>query len=171
MNSRSHRALLRNVTHLVTGVALVGFCGMLLSTWAQILFRKLAISVDWTEELARILFITSVFLGIAIGVAEKRHIVVDFLLNRLPPRLRALVGMLFNAVILVFLIFLLRGAAAMVSVTWESYMIAISWLRTGYLYFIECVAIVLTILYVLYGFVESFKAFLSGAGDMEKDGE
>ena len=70
VTSRSPRAILRNVTRLVTGVALVGFCGMLLSTWAQILFRKLAISVDWTEELARILFITSVFLGIAIGVAE-----------------------------------------------------------------------------------------------------
>lgn len=168
MTSRSPRAILRNVTRLVTGVALVGFCGMLLSTWAQILFRKLAISVDWTEELARILFITSVFLGIAIGVAEKRHIVVDFLLNRLPPRLRALVGMLFHAVILVFLIFLLRGAWAMVAVTWESYMIAISWLRTGYLYLIECIAVALTIVYVLYWFAESLRALFSGSDDTKE---
>ena len=168
MNSRSPREMLRSVTYLVTGVALVGFCGMLLSTWAQILFRKLAISVDWTEELARILFITSVFLGIAIGVAEKRHIVVDFLLNRLPPRLRALVGAMFHAVILVFLIFLLRGAAAMVSVTWESYMIAISWLRTGYLYLIECIAIVLTMIYVLYWLGESIRALFSGSDDAKE---
>ncbi len=162
--------MLRSVNHLVTGVSLVGFCGMLLSTWAQILFRKLAISVDWTEELARILFITSVFLGIAIGVAEKRHIVVDFLFNRLPTRPRAIVRILFDVVILVFLVFLLRGAAAMVSVTWESYMIAISWLRTGYLYLIECVAIALTILYVLIGFGESLKTLFSETDGTKETG-
>ncbi len=147
---------------LVTVLALVGFCGMLLSTWAQIFFRKMAISVDWTEELARILFIVSVFLGIALAVAEKRHIVVDFLFNRLPPRLRIVVKMFFDVVIVLFLLFLLRGAAAMVVVTWESYMIAISWLRTGYLYLVECVAVALTLVYVLGGLGEGFRALRAG---------
>ena len=164
LKSRNHKMIkeiFRNLNRFIVGLALIGFSGMLISTWAQVLFRKLAISVDWTEELARILFVLSVFLGIAIAVAEKRHIIVDFIFNKLPMRGRALVGIIFDLIILVFLIFLLRGAAIMVSVTWESFMIAISWLRTGYLYLVECIAIVLTMVYILVDFGENWGVLLS----------
>ena len=148
MDQQASPKWLRAVSLIATTVGLVGFIGMLFATWAQVLFRKIAVSVDWTEELARVLFITSVFLGIAIAIYERKHIVVDFLFNRLPPRLRALVGVFFNLVILCFLAAFLRGAMRMTEVTWESYMIAMSWMRTGYLYLGECVAIALMMVFV-----------------------
>ena len=146
------------LNRFILAVALTGFIGMLLTTGAQVLFRKLAISVDWTEEAARVLFITSVFLGIAVAILERRHIVVDFLFNKLPPRGRAFVRLVFDLAILVLLISLLRGAAIMVEVTWDSFMIAMNWMRTGYLYLGECVALVMMMLYVTLQIVENARA-------------
>lgn len=158
MDDRREGPLLHVLNRIVVAVALVCFIGMLLATWAQVLFRKLAISIDWTEEAARVLFITSVFLGIAIAVHERRHIVVDFLFNKLSPRSRTILRIMFNLVILALLASLFRGAATMAVVTWESFMIAMNWLRTGYLYIGECIAIVLMMLYVALDLARHAKA-------------
>lgn len=148
MSQRRAAGWLTYLSRGATVVGLLGFIGMLFTTWAQVLFRKISVSVDWTEELARVLFITSVFIGMAIAIYERKHIVVDFLFNRLPGRLRAAVAVFFDLVILAFLLLLLRGAARMTEVTWESYMIAMSWMRTGYLYLGECAAIVLMMIFI-----------------------
>jgi TRAP-type C4-dicarboxylate transport system permease small subunit len=134
---------------VVAAVALVSFVGMLISTWSQVLFRHLELSVDWAEELARMLLLVSVFFGIAIAIREKKHIVIDFLINRLPGRGAIVLRLVFDALILIFLAFLLRGAVTMVEVTWESYMISLNWMRTGQIYLAECVAIAVMMVYVL----------------------
>lgn len=131
-------------------IAVTAFIGMMLATAGQVIFRYvLEISVGWTEELARVLFITAMFLGIAIATRQHQHIVVDFLFKRLGDRARRVVATVFDFIILVILISMLRGAITMVDLTWESYMIAMPWMRTGYLFLIECAAIGLVILYVI----------------------
>ncbi len=147
---------MRHLDRAVTALAVAGFIVMLLVTGAQVAFRKLSISVDWTEEAARALFILTMFFGIAIAIRERQHIVVDFLFNRLSPRAQALGRIVFNILILLLLISLLRGAAAMAVVTWESFMIAMSWLRTGHLFLGECLAIALMMLYVARDTVRHF---------------
>lgn len=133
----------------LVAVAVAAFIGMMLATGAQVIFRYvLEISVGWTEELARVLFTTAIFLGIAIATRERQHIVVDFLFKRLGPRSRRAVGFIFDFIILAILMSMLRGAITMVDLTWESYMIAMPWMRTGYLFLVECVAIGLVMFYV-----------------------
>jgi TRAP-type C4-dicarboxylate transport system permease small subunit len=133
----------------LVAVAVAAFIGMMLATGAQVIFRYvLEISVGWTEELARVLFTTAIFLGIAIATRERQHIVVDFLLKRLGPRSRRVVGFLFDFIIIAILMSMLRGAITMVDLTWESYMIAMPWMRTGYLFLVECLAIGLVMFYV-----------------------
>lgn len=130
-------------------VTMVGFIGMLLSTGGQVLFRYvLQISVPWTEELARILFIITMFLGISIAIREEEHIVVDFIFKKMSPRLQAAGQIIYNITILIFLCFLARGTMAMVRMTWGSYMIALDSIRTGYLYLGEFIAILFMMLYV-----------------------
>ena len=153
----------------VVAIAVVSFIGMLLSTWGQVLFRKLEITVDWTEESARVFFLLSMFLGIAIAIRERKHIVVNFLFNKLPPRAQIFVRLFFNLIILVFLIFLFRGAALLVGVTWESYMISLDWLRTGYLYAGECVAIVLMFLYLAMDSLKDLTGLKSQSSQSEDD--
>lgn len=143
---------------------LVGFSGMLLATGGQVLFRyALRISVPWTEELARILFIQTMFFGIAICIREKEHIVVEFLFNKMPPRLQTIGHIAYNTAILIFLCFLARGTLAMSKMTWGSYMIALDWIRTGYLYFGEFIAIILMMLYTIILIYEQILTFRKGA--------
>jgi TRAP-type C4-dicarboxylate transport system permease small subunit len=144
-------------------VTLVGFIGMLLSTGGQVLFRyALRISVPWTEELARILFILTMFLGIAIAIHEREHIVVDFLFKKLPIRFQAVGLIVFNIAIFIFLCFLARGTIAMTRMTWDSYMIALDWIRTGWLYLGEFIAILFMMFYVLLSIAESATTLRTG---------
>jgi TRAP-type C4-dicarboxylate transport system permease small subunit len=152
--------LLERILELTT---MVGFIGMLLSTGGQVLFRYvLRISVPWTEELARILFILTMFLGIAIAVRENEHIVVDFLFRKLNRRVQAAGQLLYNSAIFLLLCFLARGTIAMTKITWESYMISLDWIRTGYLYLGEFVAVIFMMLYVAAKIHENLVAFRSG---------
>lgn len=148
---------LDHLNRVVVAIALTAFVGMLLSTWAQVLFRKFGVSVDWTEELARVLFLCSVFLSIAIALHESKHIVVDFLFNRLPPRIRSVVQAGFHILIFLFLVSLLRGSLKMTSVTWETYMISMNWMRTGYLYMMESFAIALMMIFLAGAFYQNLR--------------
>ena len=130
-------------------VTMIGFIGMLLATGGQVLFRyALQISVPWTEELARILFIQTMFFGIAIAIREDEHIIVDFLFKKMNIRLQAVGQITYNAAIFIFLCFLARGTLAMTKMTWGSYMIALDWIRTGYLYMGEFIAIIFMMIYI-----------------------
>jgi TRAP-type transport system small permease protein len=149
MDLASVDRILDRVSRLSAAVAMVLFIGMLLSTGAQVLFRYvLQISVGWTEELARVLFVLSMFLGIAVAIREKEHIVVDFLFKKLPFRARTACGLIFNVAIFLFLVSLLRGAVRMAGVMWESYYVAMTWLSMGWMYAGECLAIAVMMLFV-----------------------
>ena len=131
-------------------VTMVGFIGMLLATGGQVLFRyALQISVPWTEELARILFIQTMFFGIAIAIRENEHIIVDFLFKKMNRRLQTVGQIAYNTAIFIFLCFLARGTLAMTKMTWGSYMIALDWVRTGYLYMGEFIAIIFMMIYIV----------------------
>ena len=156
--------VLDGIKNFLEIATLVGFSGMLLATGGQVLFRyALRISVPWTEELARILFIQTMFFGIAICIREKEHIVVEFLFSKLPPRLQTVGNIIFNTAIFIFLCFLARGTLAMSKMTWGSYMIALDWIRTGYLYFGEFIAIILMMLYILIIIYEELLTLRRGA--------
>jgi len=154
---------MRAIDKTLVAVAMVGFIGMLLSTGGQVLFRYvLKIPVPWTEELARILFILSMFLGIAIAIREKEHIVVNFLFKKLNLRAQAIGHIIFDAAIFILLCFLARGTVSMVKIMWNSYMIALDWIRTSYLYIGEFVAIVFMMFYVILEILENVQTLRSG---------
>jgi TRAP-type transport system small permease protein len=137
-------------------VAVAGFAAMFLAAGAQVLFRYvLQLSVPWTEELARLLFVATVLLGMALATRRHEHIVVDFLLVRLGRRGRCAATLAFNACVFVFLAYLAAGAAMMARGTWESYYIMLPWMRTGYLYALEVLAALLMMLYVVLQSIEA----------------
>jgi TRAP-type C4-dicarboxylate transport system permease small subunit len=144
--------------HFLVTVAMIGFIGMLLATGGQVLFRYvLRIPVPWTEELARILFTQSMFIGIAIAIREKNHIVVDFLFKKLPMPVQALGRILFDIAILLLLLLLVRGTIIMTQITWNSYMIALDWVRTGYLYIGEMITVIFMMFYILLEILENIQ--------------
>lgn len=163
MVDRVGQGLLESVKQFLEVVTMVGFIGMLLSTGGQVLFRYvLRISVPWTEELARILFIQTMFFGIAVAIRENEHIVVDFLFKKMNLRLQTIGFIIYNSAIFIFLCFLARGTLAMTKMTWGSYMIALDWIRTGYLYMGELIAIVCMLLYIAIKIYENLTILRTG---------
>ncbi|MEW6623598.1 MAG: TRAP transporter small permease [Bacillota bacterium] len=59
--------------------------------------------LSWSEELARYLFIILVFIGISVATKAKAHFGIDFIIQKLGPRARNLVGTVIALGILYFL--------------------------------------------------------------------
>lgn len=67
--------------------ALLFLCvaGMLVAVAVQVVSRFAGASLPWTEELSRLLFIWTAFLGMAVGFRRVEHPRITLLVDRLPP--------------------------------------------------------------------------------------
>jgi TRAP-type C4-dicarboxylate transport system permease small subunit len=80
------------------------------SVFLQVLIRFVfKYPLPWTEEVSRIAFVYTIFIGATIAVRQKAHLNIDFLLVVLPARLARAIKLLGTALVAVFLVF----------VTWE----------------------------------------------------
>jgi len=68
------------------------------------------IFIPWTEEVGRLLFVWVVWLGTAAALIRGSHIRFDFLVNRLPSRLRVRLEVAADVGVGLFLIVLIRYA-------------------------------------------------------------
>ena len=74
-------------------------------TFSQVVTRYfLHLSLSWSEEVARFLFVWIATLGAAYGFKTKSHFAIVFLVNRFSSRLQKLVGTLVVIVASIFLI-------------------------------------------------------------------
>ena len=74
-------------------------------TFSQVVTRYfLHVSLSWSEEVARFLFVWIAMLGAAYGFKTKSHFAIVFLVNRFPSRLQRLVGTLVFFIASTFLI-------------------------------------------------------------------
>lgn len=92
--------LLRGLLALLLGVLTV--C-VFLQVLVRFVFKY---PLPWTEEVARIAFVYSIFVGATIAVREKAHINVDFALVLLPPPVARAVRLLGTALVAVFLCYM-----------------------------------------------------------------
>lgn len=88
-------------------------------TLLQVYFRYFAgSSLDWSEELARYLFVWVAFLTGAVAIRRRAHIVVDLLVTRLPARAQRVLAAGVVLLTLVFLAFLTAYGIVLVRVAW-----------------------------------------------------
>lgn len=93
---------------------LTAFVAMLILVIAQVLFRYvLQVSVPWTEEAARWFYAWQIFLGSAVAAKRGLHLRATFLLERLPPKLKALVDFVIGLAGLAFLAGIIWGSLVM----------------------------------------------------------
>ncbi len=92
--------LLRGLLALLLGV-------LTICVFLQVLVRFVfKYPLPWTEEVARIAFVYSIFVGATVAVREKAHINVDFALVLLPPPVARAVRLLGTALVAVFLCYM-----------------------------------------------------------------
>ncbi len=122
---------------------------MMLSTLAQVVFRYVfELSVPWTEELARMLFVMAMLLAMGAAIRENENIIVDFMLRKLSPRSRCALSVLFDIAVLAFLFIWGRGALTLISLNLGSTLVTLPFISVGYLYACELFGVLLMALYV-----------------------
>jgi TRAP-type transport system small permease protein len=137
------------IDRVLEAVGVCGFVLMMLATLLQVAARHLHVSIDWTEELARILFLASIMIGIAIAIPRRQHIAVDFIYAAASPRTQMALSLAFDLAMLVLLIVWLRGAWRLMELNAGTTFVTVPWLPVSFLYGVEVFGVALMILFVL----------------------
>jgi TRAP-type transport system small permease protein len=101
----------------------------------QILCRfVLSVSVPWTEEVSRLVFIWLAFVGAAIGAREASLIVIDTLPELIGPRWNAVMGPLVRIVSLAIILFMFLASLPLVQSVWPTTLATVEWISNGWAY-------------------------------------
>jgi TRAP-type C4-dicarboxylate transport system permease small subunit len=107
--------------------------GMVLVVSAQVVLRYVFNdSIDWAEEVARILFVWSIFVAIPLGVRGGVHIGVNLLVDALPAGLRAGLDRFTAAAGMVLMVVVAWGALRLMPEQWDELLptvpLSVGWL-------------------------------------------
>jgi TRAP-type C4-dicarboxylate transport system permease small subunit len=140
---------LEALARVLEWVALALFVGMMLTALLQVVLRFSQIPAIWTEELARILFVVSSLLAIAVCVRRREHIVVDYFLDKMSAATRYRVHLVSDVLVLLLLVVWLRGAFRLYALNADATYVTVPWIRVQHVFAVEIVAIVAIIVFVL----------------------
>jgi TRAP-type C4-dicarboxylate transport system permease small subunit len=106
---------------------LVGIVGVMVAVvFAQVIARYgLNASIGWADEIARLAFVATVFLGVAVAVRARAHIGITLLADALPPRPRALLRRLVLLACAALAGLVAWEAAAIAAEQWDERMISL----------------------------------------------
>ena len=95
--------LVNNLNNNLEEVLCVTFTVIFVSvSLMQIVVRHSGLTVPWTEEVARYLFIWTIFMGIPWGVKSRAHLNIDAIYNLFPPKYRSIHGIITHLLIIAF---------------------------------------------------------------------
>ncbi len=101
-------------------LAVVMFIGMVVLSILQVFCRYvLKISLSFTEELARFLFIWVTFLGSAMALKRHQHVRMELLLERLPAGLARAVRLISSCLSVVIYVIMIGSGIVVISKTMQ----------------------------------------------------
>lgn len=130
-------------------VAILMFIGMIVLSMVQVFCRYvLKISLSFTEELARFLFIWVTFLGTAMAQKKHQHVRMELLLERLPAKAAAGLRLTGNLAAVIIYLIMIGSGFVVISKTMAQASAALN-LPMGIVYAAVPVCGVLMILFML----------------------
>lgn len=76
-------------------------------------------SLDWSDEVSRLLFVWAIFLAIPLGIREGAHVGIDLLVGRLPAPARRALGLAMSLAAAVLMAVLFYETVAVARETWD----------------------------------------------------
>jgi len=128
---------------LVLSMALM--CVIAILIGLQILFRSIGIGIDWTEEFARFSFVCVSFLGSVVAITKNKHIVIDFLIVKLPDIVRRWLLVMIHFSISGFMVVCIYGLTILMKAARGVKCMSVSWFEMNYLYTIVFAGCILMI--------------------------
>jgi TRAP-type C4-dicarboxylate transport system permease small subunit len=151
-------ALDRLLKYLLT--VLVGL--LTVSVFLQVLIRFVfKYPLPWTEEVSRIAFVYSIFVGATIAVRQKAHLNVDFVLVVLPPGIARAVKLVGTVLVGIFLAYMTWQGIAFVQATGVQ-VTPVMQVPFRYLYLIIPSSGALMLLYLILGTIDELRRRIEG---------
>ena len=117
------------------GINLFLFVLLIILASLQVSFRYLFFApLPWTEELSRFFLVWVAFLGAASVTRRKMHILVDYLVAKMPLRANRIIGKILYLLAIAFMASVLWGAIKMMEASWPVHLGSIPWLSVSFLY-------------------------------------
>lgn len=83
---------------------------MILFTFMNVVLRQFKLGFAWSEEVTRICFIYLVYLGSIIAARENRHLMIDTLITKIPPKAQKILYVIIQGTIIWLMGLLATGA-------------------------------------------------------------
>lgn len=127
---------------------------------AQVFFRYvLNNSLSWSEELARYLFIWTIYIGISYGVKMDKHVAVDAVYSYMPKGVKKYYAMIAYALFLLFAVAIVYYGVTVVGMQISSGQVSPAMgLPMQYVYVAHVVGMVLTVIRLVQKIIEAAKA-------------
>lgn len=127
---------------------------------AQVFFRYvLNDSLSWSEELARYLFIWTIYIGISYGVKMDKHVAVDAVYSYMPKGVKKYYAMIAYALFLLFAVAIVYYGVTVVGMQISSGQVSPAMgLPMQYVYVAPVVGMVLTVIRLVQKIIEAAKA-------------
>lgn len=141
---------------LVSSVAI-----LTVSVFLQVLVRFiLKVPLPWTEEVARIAFVYSIYLGAILGIRDRAHINVDVVLVAVPTPIRRIMRVIITVAVATFLIFMTWQGVILVTLT-GAQMTPVMLMPFRYIFVIIPASGALMLLYLVLGTIDDLRAWRS----------
>ena len=102
---------------------IAGSAAMIAIVSAQVALRYLFnTSLDWSEEVSRLLFVWCMFLAIPLGIREGAHVGIELLVAHIPEGARAVLAKLCAAVAAAMMLVVVWQTIKVGEVTWDELM-------------------------------------------------
>ena len=123
-------------------IAVILLCTIAVLIGMQIVVRSIGIGIDWTEEFARFSFVGVTFLGSVIAITRNKHIVIDFLVVRLPDIVRRWLLVVIHVSMAGFMVVCMYGLTIIMKAVQGVSSNSVIWFQMNYVYavvFLGCI--------------------------------
>ena len=148
---------MRLLNRITDSAAVALFIAILVLVNVQIVCRfVLSVSVPWTEEVSRLLFIWLAYIGAAIGLREGALITIDTL-PEVFPRLRVWLQPVVRLCSIAVILFLFGASIPLVRSVWSTTLSTVDWISNGWAYLALTVSFGLMLVYSIVPLVRGFR--------------
>jgi tripartite ATP-independent transporter DctM subunit len=135
---------------VLDGINLFLFVLLIVLASLQVSFRYLLFApLPWTEELSRFFLVWVAFLGAASVTRRKMHILVDYLVSKMPQRANRFIGKSLYFLAIAFMASVLWGSIKMMGDSWPVHLGTIPWLSVSFLYLAAVIGSFIMLFYLI----------------------
>jgi len=152
------------------GVNLFLFVLLIILASMQVCFRYLLFTpLPWTEEVSRFFLVWVAFLGAASVTRRKLHILVDYLVSRMPLRANRIIGKIIYLLGIAFMASVLWGSIKMMEDAWPVHLGTIPWFSVSFLYLGAVIGSAIMLFYLILHLARGASFLPDGTGEIPSE--